>query len=136
MSAHTRRVLPGRFQIDVVGDEGLRLTALELPQVVILVRTAEPHSAGVTVSSVCAGVAIEWSDDGAMVSLELPGGSQVVHASSVIIHEPQERLFDCLALPKFDAKGRRFWRRVFTLVRIPGGRYLLGALARRARDRT
>jgi hypothetical protein len=136
MSANTRRVLPGRFQIEVVGDEGLRLTALELPQVVIVARTAGRHSAGEPVSSACGGVAIEWSDGGATLSLELPGGSQVVRAGSVIVHEPQERLFDSLALPKFDAKGRRFWRRVFTLVRIPGGRYLLGALARRARDRT
>ena len=29
------------------------------------------------------------------------------------------------------SRARRFWRRVFRLVRIPGGRYLLGVLARR-----
>jgi hypothetical protein len=136
MSANTRRALPGRYQIDVVGDAGLRLTTLELPQVAIIVRTAEPQMAGEPDLSTCAGVAIDWSDDGATVSLELPSGSREVHASSVIIHEPRERLFDGLDLPKFDAKARRFWRRVFTLVQIPGGRYLLGALARRARDRT
>jgi hypothetical protein len=40
-----------------------------------------------------------------------------------------------LPLVSFDDKARRFWRRVFRLVRIPGGRHLLGVLARRNRDR-
>ncbi len=38
-------------------------------------------------------------------------------------------LYDSLPLVKFDADARRFWRRVFGLVRIPGGRYLLKFLS-------
>ena len=38
-------------------------------------------------------------------------------------------------LAGLDEKARRFWRRVFRLVRIPGGRHLLGVLARRSRGR-
>jgi hypothetical protein len=37
-------------------------------------------------------------------------------------------------LADFDARARRFWRRVFVLVRIPGGRRLLGMLARASRN--
>lgn len=130
-----RRSLPGRFQIDSVGDAGLRLAALDAPPILIVVQTTEPRAPRTPASWTCAGVAVEWREDGATLTLELPGGPRVVHARSVIVHEPQERLFDGLKLPQFDAKSRRFWRRVFALVRIPGGRYLLGALARRAKDR-
>ena len=51
-------------------------------------------------------------------------------ATSAIVHEPLGHLYESLPLVKFDAKARRFWRRVFRLVRIPGGRYLLKFLAR------
>jgi len=33
-------------------------------------------------------------------------------------------------LASIDADARRFWHRVFRLVRIPGGRYLLKLLTR------
>jgi hypothetical protein len=52
---------------------------------------------------------------------------------SAIVHQPLARLYDGLPLAEFDSKTRRFWGRVFTLVRIPGGRHLLGVLARRSR---
>jgi hypothetical protein len=136
MSPNVRRKLAGRFQIHSVGEAGLRLVALDSPPILIVVQTAEPHAPGTPASSSCAGVAVEWREDGAILTLQVAGGPRVVFARSVIIHEPQERLFDALKLPQFDAKSRRFWRRVFALVRIPGGRYLLGALARRAKDRT
>jgi hypothetical protein len=38
-----------------------------------------------------------------------------------------------LPLASIDADARRFWRRVFRLVRIPGGRYLLKVLTRARR---
>ena len=37
---------------------------------------------------------------------------------------------DILPLAQFDQKAKRFWGRVFRLMRIPGGRYLLRFLAR------
>ncbi len=67
-----------------------------------------------------------------MTSAEQP---RTVRAQSVIVHEPLARLYEALPLVTLDAKARRFWRRVFRLVRIPGGRYLLGALARLPRER-
>jgi hypothetical protein len=50
-----------------------------------------------------------------------------------IVHEPLPKLYAELPLAGFDERARRFWRRVFRLVRIPGGRHLLGVLARRPR---
>ncbi len=54
-------------------------------------------------------------------------------SESVFIHEPKTRLYDSLPLARFDAAAQRFWKRVFRLIRIPGGRLLLGAIARRRR---
>jgi hypothetical protein len=56
-----------------------------------------------------------------------------VCAASAIVHEPLERLYESLPLASIDADARRFWRRVFRLVRIPGGRYLLKVLTRARR---
>jgi hypothetical protein len=39
-------------------------------------------------------------------------------------------LYESLPLVSIDANARRFWRRVFRLVRIPGGRFLLKLLTR------
>jgi hypothetical protein len=72
-----------------------------------------------------------------MVLLTMTSAEQqrTVKAQSVIVHEPLARLYEALPLATLDANARRFWRRVFRLVRIPGGRYLLGALVRRRQDR-
>ena len=60
---------------------------------------------------------------------------RTLHAQSVIVHEPLMRLYETLPLVSLDEKAKRFWRRVFFLVRVPGGRYLLRILARRSRGR-
>jgi hypothetical protein len=44
------------------------------------------------------------------------------------VHEPLQDLYEGLPLASIDADARRFWRRVFRLVRLPGGRYLLRLL--------
>jgi hypothetical protein len=73
---------------------------------------------------------IEWHDE--KVLLTFMSGERVasVEAVSGIVHEPLERLYERLPMVSIDADARRFWRRVFRLVRIPGGRYLLKVLAR------
>ena len=58
----------------------------------------------------------------------------IAQAKSAIVHEPLPFLYEALPLASVDAKHRRFWRSIFRIVRIPGGRYLLGVLARRRRD--
>jgi hypothetical protein len=57
------------------------------------------------------------------------------NSDSVFIHTPKTRLYENLPLASFDRDAQRFWKRVFRLIRIPGGRLLLGAITRRRRGR-
>jgi hypothetical protein len=73
---------------------------------------------------------IEWHADSVLLSFISGDKVQTVEAGSVIVHEPLGQLYEGLPLMSFDADARRFWRRVFAVVRIPGGRFLLKFLAR------
>lgn len=89
-------------------------------------------------SGLCASKAlIAWQRNGdrngASVTLTTADGTRRVRARTAILHEPVARLYDRLPLVRLDEAARRFWRRVFWLVRIPGGRRLLGLVARRSR---
>jgi hypothetical protein len=94
------------------------------------------HGVGPQASSLPAGTRItalevEWRPDGVMIRMTGAEGVRHFKSESVIIHDPKPLLYDSLPLASFDAKAQRFWRRVFRLIRIPGGRFLLGAIARR-----
>ncbi len=113
---------PGTWQIDN------RLA----PHQRILVRGVQtPHAA---VPATPTAVNVEWLA-GKRVVLTLQDGSQSVALScdSAQAHETNESLYRALPLAEFTADRRRFWRRVFWVVRIPGGRLLLRLFARRAR---
>jgi hypothetical protein len=73
-----------------------------------------------------------WQRNGALVTLTAAGDTRQIRARTVIVHEPRAQLYDGLPLVRLDDAARRFWRRVFWLVRIPGGRRLLGLVARRS----
>jgi hypothetical protein len=79
---------------------------------------------------------VEWrrdgNRDGAVVTLTTGAGTVQIAARTVILHEPKALLYDQLPLVRLDDAARRFWRRVFWLVHIPGGRRLLGLVARRS----
>jgi len=77
----------------------------------------------------------EWRTDGVMVRVTGAVGVRRFKSASVFIHTPATRLYDDLPLASFDAGAQRFWKRVFRLIRFPGGRLLLGAIARRRRGR-
>ncbi len=78
-------------------------------------------------------VAVQWHEDGARV--ELVSDIRVIHASAraAWAHTPQTRVLESLPLEPFTPGMRRFWRRIFRLVRMPGGAWLLRWLARRSR---
>jgi hypothetical protein len=80
---------------------------------------------------------VAWQRDGtrygASVTLTTADGARQIRARTAILHEPVAALYDRLPLVRLDDAARRFWRRVFWLVRIPGGRRLLGLVARRSR---
>lgn len=99
----------------------------------------EPHAVLAVAASLaqCSELEIEWAADGAGVLLTLRCGSQTFTfgASTALLHQPRQRLYDTLPLPGYTPDAQRFWRRVFRLVRLPGGRFFLTWLARRARGR-
>jgi len=80
-------------------------------------------------------VRLAWVGEGVEVALTCGSRLRELRADAAIVHEPNDRLYQSLPLAGFDAEARRFWRRVFRLIRIPGGRLLLGWLARRGRAR-
>jgi len=73
---------------------------------------------------------IEWHTEKVFLTFMSDEKVASVEAANAIVHEPLDQLYERLPLVSIDADARRFWRRVFRLVRIPGGRYLLKLLAR------
>ena len=81
-----------------------------------------------------AGKGVERRADGVRLTLSAGGRARLLTADSAVIHEPAKGLYEALPLAGFDAGARRFWKRIFRLMRLPGGRFLLGLFARRARS--
>ena len=98
----------------------------------LIIRGAEPGAAEVLRSAAPRAVSVEWLKDGALVTLITDAGPRLLRARVAVAHEPLAHLYETLPLLSFEPQARRFWRRVFFLVRIPGGRRLLGLVARRA----
>ncbi|MDB6086374.1 MAG: hypothetical protein JWN43_4255 [Gammaproteobacteria bacterium] len=101
----------------------------------IYLRGAGPNAAEFLKDPSISMVGFDWYAEG--VELELTGarGVRRLTARSAIIHDPKPRLYEDMPLASFDSEARRFWTRVFRLMRIPGGRLILGLIARRNRGR-
>lgn len=97
----------------------------------LLIRGADPGAAELLRRAVPSAVSVDWLKDGALVTLITELGPRPLRARVAVTHEPLARLYETLPLARLDLRARRFWRRVFFLVRIPGGRRLLKILARR-----
>jgi hypothetical protein len=80
-------------------------------------------------------IELEWQEESVLLTMTSELRRVAIKARSAIVHEPVGSLYEVLPLAEFDSKARRFWGRVFRLVRVPGGRYLLGWVARRGRGR-
>jgi len=135
MKPKMRRNLPGTFLTRRLGDGAWRLSSSEPEPIDVFLRGADPGDAEAFRPSVVGDIDIEWRTETVVLTLTSAEQLRTVRAQSVIVHEPLARLYEALPLVTLDAKARRFWRRVFRLVRIPGGRYLLGALSRLPRKR-
>jgi hypothetical protein len=121
-SLTARELAPGIWCLSSGGADGID----------IILRGASPESHAALKDIRATKAVIEWQGRGARVTLSAAGGTTQIPARTVILHEPRPLLYDALPLARFDAAARRFWRRVFWLVRIPGGRRLLGLVARRS----
>jgi hypothetical protein len=135
MNPKMRCHLPGTFLPRDLAEGAWRLSRSEPQPIDVILRGAESSAAEVFRALEVSDIDIEWGAEAAVLTLTTAERRRSIKTQSAIVHEPLPRLYEALPLVSFDDKARRFWRRVFRLVRIPGGRYLLGALARRTRDR-
>jgi hypothetical protein len=133
MQSNTRRTVCGPFQTRDLGSGAWRLSTGAAAGPEIYLTGTEPKAAESLRGASSSAVAFDWRDDGVLVTLTTARGTAALKARNAIIHEPLTNLYAGLPLASFDDAARRFWRRVFRLVRIPGGRYLLELIARRSR---
>ena len=130
-----RRHLPGTFLAHHLKDGAWRLSRSEPAPIDVFMRGAEAAAAEVFRLHNVRDIDIEWRADAVVMTMTSAEQSRTVRMQSATVHEPQERLYEALPLADLDANARRFWHRIFRLLRVPGGRYLLGILARRTRNR-
>jgi hypothetical protein len=121
-SLAARELAPGTWCLSSSAADGIE----------IILRGVNPEAHAALKDIRATQAVVEWQGRGARVTLSTAGGMTQIHARTVILHEPRPGLYEALPLARFDAAARRFWRRVFWLVRIPGGRRLLGLVARRS----
>jgi hypothetical protein len=131
MQPKMRRNLPGTFLTRNIGEGAWRLSRSAPTPVEVFVRGADSGAAEVFRPPDVRDIGLEWRAETVVLTVTSAGQISTVVTRSAIVHEPLAHLYDALPLANLDAKARRFWRRVFRLVRIPGGRYLLGIVARR-----
>jgi hypothetical protein len=134
MKPKMRRNLPGTFLPQDIDAGGWRLSR-NAPAADLFLRGTDPSAGEVFRSAAISEIDIEWRAESVELTLTSAARRRTLRAQSVIVHEPLPLLYGTLPLVSLDEKAKRFWRRVFLLVRIPGGRQLLRILARRSRGR-
>lgn len=135
MKPKMRRNLPGAFLTQDLGEGAWRLSRTEAAPIDIFLRGTESAAAEALRSPPVRDIGIEWRAETVVLTVTSAEQPRTITAQSAIVHEPAARLYEALPLVTPDEGARRFWRRVFGLVRIPGGRHLLGILASRKRHR-
>jgi hypothetical protein len=130
-----RRNLPGPFVARNLGAGSWRLDRGNPVPIEVILRGAHPEAQEALAALEVAYLDIEWHADTVVLTMTSDGRKRAINARSALVHEPLAHLYDALPLAAVDEKMRGFWRRVFRLIRIPGGRYLLGVLARLSQNR-
>lgn len=128
-----RRTVAGPFTTRRVGSGVWQLSAGGAPSADIYLWGAAPQASEALQGPGIASLAIEWHAGGAEVMLTGAHAVRRLSVAGATIHEPQGRLYESLPLASFDTAAKRFWRRVFRLMRLPGGRLFLRFIARRNR---
>jgi hypothetical protein len=134
MKPKMRCKLPGAFLARDLGANAWRLSRNE-PAADLFLRGTTSSADEVLKAPDIRDIDIEWRAETVELTLTSAARRRTLYAQSVTVHEPLMRLYETLPLVSLDEKARRFWRRVFLLVRIPGGRYLLRILAHGSRGR-
>ena len=130
MPSKLRRNFSGAFLPQDRGNGTWQLSRPAPHEINVFLRDAEHSAERSFATGPIIDLGIEWHDEKVLLTFMSEDRVASVEAASAIVHEPLERLYARLPMVSIDADARRFWRRVFRLVRIPGGRYLLKVLAR------
>ena len=125
----TRRCMPGPFTARRLDGGVWQLTEIKPGGAEIFLRGTD--AAELSNDGTIETVEVEWRLDDVRISLTAARGARSLAVDSATVHEPQTRLYEALPLAGFDSDARRFWQRVFRLMRIPGGRLVLKYVARR-----
>jgi hypothetical protein len=134
MKPKMRRNLPGTFLTQDLEGGAWQLSRKE-PAADLFLRGISSSAKEVLQATAISDIDIEWRGETVELTLTSAARRRTLYAHSVIVHEPLMRLYETLPLASLDEKAKRFWRRVFLLVRVPGGRYLLRILGHRSRGR-
>jgi hypothetical protein len=134
MNTRIERTLTGAFRATHLGKDTWKLTTTGAadPAEIYLCGVDRDAFAALDGSAPSA-VTVTWSGTGATVTLLSPAASTQFRSRTATIHEPRPQLYRGLPLVVLDVAARRFWRRVFLIARIPGGRRLLRWIAQRTR---
>jgi len=135
MNPKMRRNFAGSFSAQDLGGNVWRLTQTAPRRIDVILQGARhgssPNSpARAFGTEPVTNLAIEWHSDMAHLSFMSAERVETVEGANVIVHEPLRHLYEGLPLAEFDQKAKTFWSRVFRVVRLPGGRYLLRFFAR------
>jgi hypothetical protein len=130
-----QRSLSGEFHVEVLGPDTWWVTNQRPPGQCLLLRRVEA-SDPLQAPGVAQRISVTWNGSAPVaVAFTRDEQTMTVVAGAVFLNEPAAAVYAGLPLPAFTSTMRRFWRRVFRLVRIPGGRWALGWLSRRRRGR-
>lgn len=130
MPPKLRRNFSGAFLPQDRGNGTWQLSRPAPHETNVFLRDAEHSAQRSFATGPIIDLGIEWHDEKVLLTFMSQERVASVEAVSAIVHEPLQHLYERLPMVSIDADARRFWRRVFRLVRIPGGRYLLKVLAR------
>ena len=126
-----RQSLPGPFSATRLHSGVWQLTAEVADGARVYLHGAGPEASKLLSGMRITALEFEWRTEDVMVRVSGADGVRHFSSDSVFIHTPKTRLYESLPLASFDRDAQRFWKRVFRLIRIPGGRLILGAIARR-----
>jgi hypothetical protein len=133
MNMRIERTLTGAFRATHLGKDTWQLTTGAASSAEIYLCGVDRDAVAALDGSTPRAVTVAWSAAGAAVTLISPGASTQFRSRTATIHEPRPLLYQGLPLVVLDDAARRFWRRVFLIARIPGGRRLLRWIAQRTR---
>lgn len=131
--SRARRNFSGAFLAHDSGGGKWRLSRAAPHPADVFLQGVEHAAAQTFRSEPLVELGIEWHAQQALVTFLVGAKIASVKAVSAIVHEPLELLYADLPLLSIDADARRFWHRVFWVVRLPGGRHLLKLLSRSRR---